>query len=144
MRETLKEPQEEEGFQEHHCRHDDDDDLLGCVVIWIWIIGYLPDVNGVLKGYQLPCCIELWLILVQRLYRDITITYPDVALIEIVPDVAEVLGEPLLLQLGEVVDRWIDQRDSHECKEDLSMLKCSIDVDFIDENTEDHQVHDME
>lgn len=84
------------------------------------------------------------MILVQSLYDDITITYPDVALIEVVPDVAEVLGEALLLKLSKVVDCWIDQGNSHERKEDLSMLKCSINVDFIDENTKDKQVYDME
>jgi len=60
-----------------------------------------------------------------------------VALIKVIPNVAEVLGESLLLELSKIVDCWIDQGNSHERKENFSMLECPVNVDFIDENTKD-------
>ena len=52
MRETLEEPQEEEGFQKHNGRHDDNDELFGWCELLIRSIGNLQEANRVLPVYQ--------------------------------------------------------------------------------------------
>ena len=73
--------------------------------------------------------------MVQSLYRDIAVPYPDMTLIKVVPNVAKVFSEALLLKLCEVIDCWIDQRETHKCKQEHTILEASVNIDLIYKNT---------
>ena len=109
MRETFEKPEEEKGFQKHHSCDHDNDDLLGLVEMWISSVINVLQANRVRDVLQASVRIIEWCVCVKSLQSNIAVANPDVALIKVVPDVAEVLGEALLLKLSKVVDRWIDQ-----------------------------------
>ena len=66
------------------------------------------------------------LVLVQRMQYDAKVTEPDMTLIKVVPQITQVLLETLLSQLRKIIDRWINQRNTHHEKQPKSRMKVLI------------------
>ena len=69
---------------------------------------------------------------------------PDVALVQVVPEVRKVFHGALLVQLHAVVDHRVNQADQHDPAQAHSVFEVAVVVNFIHVDPEHAEVHEVD
>jgi hypothetical protein len=71
------------------------------------------------------------LVLEYPLQHYVQVAKPNMSLVEVVPEFSKVLSTSLFLELREVINSWVNQRNSHHGEDHRPILQSSVNIDFV-------------